>query len=246
MSDQPAIVDLCSWRTIRVTGPDALEWLDDLVSAGVSGLRPHESRRSLLLTPTGRIRADFHVTAFDDGFQLIQDPIQPKPIDALLGPYVLSSEVVLDAGDDDDFRPAMWKEDMLAPIGWTFETPAMSLEQFDEWRIRRGIPRFGVDLDEESLPQEAGWERFIDFTKGCFMGQEAMAKIRNMGGHPTRVVRPLRAEMPAAEGEAIMANGHRVGVVTSAGGTDVIARISWPARDETLTTESGVALSDRA
>jgi folate-binding protein YgfZ len=245
MSDQSAVVDLCAWRTIRVAGRDALEWLDDLVSAGLSGLRPPKSRRSLLLTPTGRIRADFHVAALEDGYLVIQDPIQSKPIDDLLGPYVLSSQVDIHALDD-DFQPATWDEDALTPMGRTVEPPAMSLERFDEWRIRRGLPRFGIDLDEESLPQEAGWERFVDFTKGCFMGQEAMAKIRNMGGHPTRVVRALRADGPISSGQAVTANGIEVGVVTSAAGTDAIARISWSARDESLTTESGVSLLDRA
>jgi len=228
-------VDLTEWRTVLVTGTDAVEWLDDLVSAGLSG--EDSPRRSLLLTPTGRIRADFHVVPTDGARLLIQDPIQPTAIDDLLARYVLSSDVSLERVEAP--QVAEWTDEVLHPAE---AADGMSIEEFDEWRTHEGIPRFGVDMDEDSLPQEAGWERFIDFTKGCFMGQEAMAKIRNMGGHPTRVVNALMAEEPVAAGTQLQNNA---GLVTSAAGTDVIARVQWNARDGELFTESGVRLLDR-
>jgi len=224
---------------VVVTGSDAVEWLDDLVSAGLSGVE--EPRRSLLLTPTGRIRADFHVVPVDEGRLLIQDPVQPVGIDELLDRYVLSSNVRLEPSADPSTGD--WRDDAIHIAAGTGH---MSLDAFDEWRIHEGIPRFGVDLDEDSLPQEAGWERFIDFTKGCFMGQEAMAKIRNMGGHPTRVVKPVRSEQPITAGEPVFADGVEAGTVTSAAGTDLIVRIRWDSRNEKLATAGGAALSDRA
>jgi folate-binding protein YgfZ len=232
-------VDMTEWRRVLVTGSDALEWLDDLVSAGLSGaVGP---RRSLLLTPTGRIRADFHVMPrFAGGILLIQDPVQPKPIQDVLAPYVLSSDVVLAPAQEP--ITSEWIGDALNPDGGG---EAIPLEAFDEWRTHEGIPRLGVDLDEDSLPQEAGWERFIDFTKGCFMGQEAMAKIRNLGGHPNRVIRALRADAPVVAAERLFANDQEVGVITSAAETDVIARVKWDARDDRLVTESGTSLRDR-
>jgi folate-binding protein YgfZ len=136
-----------------------------------------------------------------------------------------------------------WEDDRLVPAD---AGPGLVLDAFDEWRIGERIPRFGVDLDEDSLPQEAGGERFIDFTKGCFMGQEAMARIRNFEGHPTRVVRALRAEGAVAPGEFVTADGDEAGVVTSATGTDAIARVTWRARAADLRSASGARLSDRA
>ena len=229
-------VDLTEWRKVLVTGSDALEWLDDLVSAGLSGA--DGPRRSLLLMPTGRIRADFHVVLLHDGLLLIQDPVQPNGVDELLSRYVLSSDVELRLVGEP--QVAAWKDDVLHPVDDGDD--ALSAEQFDEWRIHEGIPRFGVDLDEESLPQEAGWERSIDFTKGCFMGQEAMAKIRNFGGHPTRVIRSMHAEEPVGVGTRLRDID---GVVTSAAGLDVIARVAWNARDAELVTGSGVRLVER-
>jgi len=233
-------IDLAQWRRVFLSGSDAAEWLNDLVSAGIDG----ESRRSLLLTPTGRIRADFHVLPQAEGFLLIQDPVQPKPIEQLLAPYILSSDATVQAPTDRGPQVATWWGDTLKEVKTGFPPP-MSLENFDVWRILQGIPRFGMDLDEDSLPQEAGWERFIDFTKGCFMGQEAMAKIRNMGGHPTRVVRALISDREIAVGEPIVADGVRAGAVTSAEGMYIIGRVRWDARDETLRTEGGAALRVR-
>jgi folate-binding protein YgfZ len=237
-------LDLHEWRKVLVTGTDALPWLDDLVSAGLANA--DGPRRSMLLTPTGRIRADFHVVPDTaGGVLLIQDPVQPRAIDDLLHPYVLSSDVRLSPFETPPY--ATWEAEVITPIGWTRREPprGLSLEAFDGWRLREAIPRFGVDLDEDSLPQEAGWERFIDFTKGCFMGQEAMAKIRNFGGHPNRVIRAVRADAPVEPGDRVRANGEEAGVVTSAAGTDAIARVTWRAQHESLVTVAGVALTDR-
>src|SRR5438094_8874339 len=91
-----AFADLSSWRKVAVSGPDARKWLNDLVSADISHLAPGRARRSLLLSPTGRIRAEFPVAARGDVFLLIQDPAQPAPMDALLSRYILSSDVELE------------------------------------------------------------------------------------------------------------------------------------------------------
>jgi tRNA-modifying protein YgfZ len=90
-------VELSGLRTVAVRGADARAWLDDLVTTDVEGLGAGQSRRSLLLTPTGRIRADFHVAGMGDGsFLLLQAAEQPEPVDTILSPYVLSSDVEMD------------------------------------------------------------------------------------------------------------------------------------------------------
>ena len=81
-------------------GTDARAWLHDLVTADVEGMPDRGSRRSLLLTPTGRIRADFHVAAVDGSFLLLQAPEQPEGVDAILRPYVLSSDVQVEDRTD--------------------------------------------------------------------------------------------------------------------------------------------------
>src|SRR6266568_3402033 len=237
---EPAIVDLRSWRKVQVAGSDALAWLDDLVSNRIEGIRPGESRRTLLLDRTGRVQADFRVAPFEPwgkGLLLLQDPVQPKPVDAILAPYVLSSDV--DLRDVSGFFHlfATWGKPRQAAVhpiepsvtgtGWDHLLPANVLPQrwgpaenkseitadaLDAERIRRGVPRFGVDLGPDSLPQEAGLERFIDTTKGCFLGQEAVAKVRNLG-HPTHVVTAFRSEAPVPAGAPVFAGKDQAGIV---------------------------------
>jgi folate-binding protein YgfZ len=112
--------------------------------------------------------------------------------------------------------------------------------------VRRGDARFPADLDGDSLPAEAGWDAAptTDRAKGCFLGQEAVAKVANLG-HPARIVVPVTAPLVLAAGEPVVAGGREVGVVTSADGPLGIARIRWDARDEPLVTGSGIPLERR-
>lgn len=87
-------------------------------------------------------------------------------------------------------------------------------------RVEAGIPRFGVDMDETNLPPEAGLEaRAISYSKGCYIGQEVIARIRTYG-QVAKALRGLRlaSDLPALPGRGtpLWHNGVEVGVITSA------------------------------
>lgn len=269
-----AYVDLASWKKISVTGNDAFAWLNDLVSADLTGLRRGQSRRSLLLSPTGQVRADFTMLEFRDAFLLLQDPSQPHGIDALLERYVLSSDVALedrtaefalfalpnrsqppDLAGADFFTPSCLGDgvDALVPMdrqGEVATTLAESLlraemDDVEAWRIFRGIPRFGVDVTEDDLPQEGALEEAVSFTKGCYVGQEAVAKVRNLG-HPRRLLLHVEASGQVAHGEPVCVDGTEVGRVTSSvetsTGARALAKVRWAAKDRPITTAGGAGL----
>src|SRR3954466_7574393 len=96
-----AFVDVSDYRKVRVHGDDGIRWLHDLLTADIAGLTLGASCRSLLLTPTGRIRADVQVLRRDDDVVLTQSPGQPDHIGLLLGPYILSSAVSLEDATGD-------------------------------------------------------------------------------------------------------------------------------------------------
>ncbi len=78
-------------------------------------------------------------------------------------------------------------------------------------RVERGRPRYGVDLDEATIPQEAGLnERAVSFTKGCYVGQETVARL-HYRGKPNRHLRGLRLSAPAAPGEELRLGERSVG-----------------------------------
>jgi folate-binding protein YgfZ len=83
-------------------------------------------------------------------------------------------------------------------------------------RVERGRPRYGTDLDETVIPQEAGLnERAVSFTKGCYVGQETVARLYYRG-KPNRQLRGLRLSAPAQAGGELGFEGRAVGLVTSA------------------------------
>ena len=199
--------------------------------------------RSLLLSPTGRIRADLLVAREPGSLLALQTPDRPRSLAELLAPYVLSSDVVLETAETDAVLvggASGWRLVPEAPPGHVGIGP----EGFEAWRIRRGLPRFPVDLDEESLPAEAGLDRepVIDRSKGCYLGQESVAKVRNLG-HPTRLLVPATLDGGASAGDRIRSGNEEVGVVTSLDGANAIVRIRWAARKEVLETDRGTPLN---
>lgn len=261
-----AAVDLSGFRKVRILGADARRWLHDLLTTDVASLEPGRARRSLLLDPTGHIRADLQVACDDAGFWLFQAPDQRDHVGATLAPYVLSSDVRLDddtddhgllalpgSPDGDGFRPSMLGDgrDLLVDTG-SDRVPLegrtlVGADAAEVWRIRLGIARMGADFDRASIPAEADLGSTIDAGKGCFLGQESVARVRNLG-HPPRVLRHLKADGPVdARSEVFAAGRGKVGIVTSAarsdqGGTVLLASIRWDT-EGTLHTSSGVPLT---
>jgi folate-binding protein YgfZ len=83
-------------------------------------------------------------------------------------------------------------------------------------RVERGRPRYGVDLDDSVIPQEAGLnERAVSFTKGCYVGQETVARL-HYKGKPNRHLRGLRLSAPADPGTPLVAGDREVGRLGSA------------------------------
>jgi folate-binding protein YgfZ len=82
-------------------------------------------------------------------------------------------------------------------------------------RVERGRPRYGIDLDDTVIPQEAGInERAVSFTKGCYVGQETVARLYYRG-KPNRQLRGLRLSGPASVGDELRLGERVVGRLTS-------------------------------
>jgi folate-binding protein YgfZ len=91
-------------------------------------------------------------------------------------------------------------------------------------RVERGRPRYGIELDDSVIPQEAGLnERAVSFTKGCYVGQETVARLFYRG-KPNRHLRGLRLSAPAATGDALRRGDKEVGRV----GTVVVSPAFGP------------------
>jgi folate-binding protein YgfZ len=115
-------------------------------------------------------------------------------------------DILCDAADRETVREALLKGGAL-PIS---EAAAEIV------RVEHGRPRYGVDLDDTVIPQEAGLnERAVSFTKGCYVGQETVARLYYKG-KPNRHLRGLRLSAPAEPGAELRLGERVVGRLTSA------------------------------
>ena len=117
-------------------------------------------------------------------------------------------------------------------------------EELERWRIEAGIPRWGREIDERVLPAEAGLdETHISFSKGCYPGQEPIARQRYRG-KVNRKLRVLDVEGDAQPGTELILDGKTVGRVTSAVPGIALAYVRVEVPDESqleLAAKSGFA-----
>lgn len=109
-------------------------------------------------------------------------------------------------------------------------------EELETVRIANGVPRWGRDMDEKTFPQEANIEeRAVHFDKGCYLGQEAMAKI-HFRGKVNRRLRTIEPAGPVTSGADVVADGQKVGSVTSVAGPRALAMLRYSVEPGTEVT----------
>ncbi len=121
----------------------------------------------------------------------------------------------------DLFIPVERRDEVLARLGELGVTP-VTAEEFETARIEAGVPREGVDAGEEYIVLETGLAEAISYTKGCYLGQEVIARI-HWRGQPARQLRGLRLDTPVEASPALELRaldgsqaGRRIGNITSA------------------------------
>ena len=115
--------------------------------------------------------------------------------------------VMCDVGDDAEAIRQQLVGAELTPAGQ---------DAFDYLRIESGLPRFGREITGDYIPLEAGLWRDVSFSKGCYIGQEIIARMESRGRLAKQLVR-FEASAPVAPGAEVQAGGRAVGTITSAG-----------------------------
>ncbi len=114
---------------------------------------------------------------------------------------------------------------------------------FEQARIRAGVPRLGLDIGENTIPAEGGAnliEGSVSFTKGCYTGQELVARIDSRGGNVPRPLRVLIGEQALEIGGVVTFDGREAGVVTSAAGKAALAPLMRKVEPGSLVSVNGV------
>jgi folate-binding protein YgfZ len=209
---------------VRVAGPDAEDYLQRMVSNDVEALGVGDVCDALLLTPKARVIATLRVwRRAEDDFLLLTEP---ELGDAVLNelrrmrfaakcdvePEEHSSTLVF--GSDEGIPNHEYGEPARELLDTALE-PTLASDELERMRIEAATPRYGRELDDRALPAEAGLEQtHISFTKGCYPGQEPIARL-HYRGHVNRRLRVLEADA-AEPGDELSHEGKVVGRVTSA------------------------------
>ncbi len=218
-------VDLSHRDVISISGPDRLSWLHDLTTQHVAHLAPGEPTDLLLLSPQGRIEHGF--AGVDDGetFLAHTEPGGAPALVAFLDSMRFMTRVEVQdvsaqlavVGLHDltwQLRPraslTSLPDELGTPVGtWAWEA----------LRIAAGICRVGVDTDERTIPNEAGLlGRAVHLEKGCYRGQETVARVHTLGRPPRRLVLlhlDGSVDHLPAHGSDLTLDGTRVGSVGS-------------------------------
>jgi folate-binding protein YgfZ len=207
---------------VGVAGPDAADYLQRMVSNDVEGLAVGEARPALLLTAKARVIAPVVVLRrAEDDFLVLTEPELGEVVRALLVRMRLRAkcDIALEAhtstlvfggeGFATDFTGAAELLDAALE-------PTLTPEELERRRIEARVPRWGREIDERILPAEAALDTtHVDFGKGCYPGQEPVARL-HYRGHPNRGLRVLElGEIPEYDAELVH-EGKVVGRVTSA------------------------------
>jgi folate-binding protein YgfZ len=115
--------------------------------------------------------------------------------------------------------PGLPGVDLLGPDPAPPEgVPIVSFEAYEAVRIEAGVPVMGAELTDRTIPAETGIiDRTVSFTKGCYTGQELVARIDSRGGHVPRHLRGVVLPEAAPPGAAVEVEGKTVGSLSSVG-----------------------------
>jgi folate-binding protein YgfZ len=258
---------------VQVAGPDALTFLQGQLSQDVESLGVGSSTWSFLLQPQGKVDALLRVTrGAEDQFVLDTDAgwgeraverlkrfklrircdLEPLPWRCLAVRGPNAHEVAT------GFAPADWPG--LPGTDLCGEEPAVpsdlrvcDLQAYEAVRVEAGVPVMGREIDEKTIPAETGVvDRAVSFTKGCFTGQELVARIESRGGNVPRHLRGIvvGTNVVPPVGAAVEADGKEVGTLTSVGESlerrapvalAYIRRAVEPPADVTLRWDGGSA-----
>ena len=237
-----AWIDLSDRGKIRVTGRDRVRFLHNLLSNDVKGLSPGQSSYHFLLNAQGRIQGDANLFVYEDRMLIDCEPEMTGRIIAHLRRYIIGDQVGL---EDATAGMATIAVEGPGAAEAAAEAPACSLTgETGRWflvgrneanglvarlglpeataaearivRVENVIPRYGEDFFETTLPQETQQTRAICFTKGCYLGQEIVERIRARGQVHKLLVRVgIDGADPPAAGSPVNASGQQAGTLTS-------------------------------
>jgi tRNA-modifying protein YgfZ len=212
------LVDRSNRGVIRITGPDRLSWVHSLSTQALEKLEPGGTAEALILSPNGHVEHHLTVTDDGSALWAHVEPhtagplleflesmrfmlrVEPADVTAefavltVMGPavgpgwggdaavaatYAFGADLIVERGRLGEAAAGLQERGAKLAGMWAYEA----------LRIAAHRPRFGVDTDHRTIPHEVGWiEAAVHLNKGCYRGQETVARVHNLGHPPRRLV----------------------------------------------------------
>jgi tRNA-modifying protein YgfZ len=253
------LLDLSDRAKFKVTGKDRARFLNGQLTNDIDGLHSGSAIYACALTAKGKLCADLFVAATEESHYLDAEFVLKESLAARLEKYIIADDVILEDVTDefglfhligakfpvspesiDIFQIAatrfgrlgvdLWfPPDQIALVRERLKNEPIDAEELENLRIEQGIARWGSELSENVIPNEAALdERAISYTKGCYLGQEVISRIKSLG----HVNRHLRGLLPVDDivletGDKLVGPAEAskdVGLVTSVGRSRSLGR----------------------
>jgi len=216
LAGSAGLVDRSHRGVLRITGQDRLSWLHSLTTQDLEHLAPGAVAEALILSPNGHVEHHLTLTDDGTALWLHVEPGSAAPLLEFLesmrfmlrvepadvtGRYAVLTLMGPDSGDPPDPAAVAWRSafgmdvavdrDRLAEIAAGLRERGAVLagmQAYEALRIAARRPRFGLDTDHRTIPHEVGWiESAVHLNKGCYRGQETVARVHNLGHPPRRL-----------------------------------------------------------
>lgn len=240
-----AWVDFSNRDQLRVVGPDRVSFVHGMVTNDITGLAEGASCSIAMLTAKGAMVGDGRVTKLADAVIVDTGPGQGAAVKAFLEKYLISEDAeVHEAGDlavvglvgpkaelsliapsavvaampgtlGSGFDVIIRREQLSAVLASLSALPKVSAETLEVLRVEAGVPLFGADMTETTIPLEANLEKAIHYNKGCYIGQEVIARATYRGQMNKKLMGLLLGEHELSRGAELFKADKRVGRVTS-------------------------------
>jgi folate-binding protein YgfZ len=227
----------------RLTGPDATRYLNGQVTNDVTRLADGTVGYAAVCTAKGRIDGDVSIALHTGDFYLDADAVLRESLGARLEKYLIADDAAFeDLSESWSLSHVFGTTPPVSPdAGFVVTYARFGLPGHDVWaanpkpvvpetvvepdvletlRLEHGLPRWGAELNMNTLPPEAGPHMLeaISYTKGCYVGQETIARLKSVG-HVNRTLVFLKSDSAAFPAPETKLNqgGKEIGAVTSSG-----------------------------
>ena len=253
------LLDLSDRAKFKVTGKDRVRFLNGQLTNDIVGLHSGSAIYACALTAKGKLCADLFVAATDESHYLDAEFVLRESLATRLEKYIIADDVTLEDVTDEfglfhligsrfpvssesieifqiessRFGPSgvdLWfPPSQTALVRERLKNEPIDAEELENLRIEQGIARWGSELSENVIPNEAALDkRAISYTKGCYLGQEVISRIKSLG----HVNRHLRGLLPVDD--IVLETGDKlvgaadatkdVGLITSVGRSRSLGR----------------------